>query len=157
MGSNQTISTDLGEFLAVWRGDSLVSLQFGAPKGPYVPARTRAQKALEQYLAGYQKGQAKAAISFQLAPEGTTFEKAVWRALLKVPYGSRISYAQLAKTIGRPSSHRAVGNAVGKNPFPIVVPCHRVVRSDGTLGGYSGPAGMKRRLLALEEYAEERT
>lgn len=81
---------------------------------------------------------------------GTPFQLQVWRALLTIPYGKTWSYGQLATAIHNPLSVRAVGAANGANPVPIVVPCHRVIGSDGTLTGYGGGLGLKRRLLELE-------
>lgn len=84
-----------------------------------------------------------------------SFEVDVWRACREIPYAETGSYKSLAERLGRPGAARAVGTAMGRNPFPIVVPCHRVVKSDGTLGGYSGPGGVsfKRRLLEMEHAA----
>ncbi len=84
-----------------------------------------------------------------------SFEVDVWRACRLIPYAETGSYKSLADRLGRPGAARAVGTAMGRNPFPIVVPCHRVVKSDGTLGGYSGPGGVsfKRRLLDMERAA----
>lgn len=81
-----------------------------------------------------------------------SFEVDVWRACSEIEYGSTGSYKSLSERVGRPGGARAVGNAMGRNPFPIVVPCHRVVKSDGSLGGYSGPGGVdfKRQLLEME-------
>lgn len=79
---------------------------------------------------------------------GTPFQQSVWRALQQIPYGETISYAQLAQNIDKPTAYRAVANANGKNPFSIIIPCHRVVASDGTLGGYTG--GLDKKLLLLE-------
>ncbi len=83
---------------------------------------------------------------------GTPLQKAVWRELLNIKKGTVITYAELARRIGKPRAVRAVANAVGKNPFAPDVPCHRVVRSDGTLGGYSARGGVskKRALLRSE-------
>ena len=81
--------------------------------------------------------------------DGTEFQRAVWRELSKIPYGETISYGELARRVGRPKGPRAVGQANGKNPIAIIVPCHRVVASNG-LGGYGGGLAMKRALLALE-------
>jgi methylated-DNA-[protein]-cysteine S-methyltransferase len=83
------------------------------------------------------------------------FHAAVWQACRKVRYGKTVSYGELASRTGRPGAARAVGTAMSRNPFPIVVPCHRVLRSDGSLGGYSGPGGvaLKQRLLAMERGA----
>lgn len=85
-------------------------------------------------------------------PEGTDFQRQVWSELTKIPKGTVITYQELARRIGRPQAVRAVANAVGANPLLVTIPCHRVVRSDGTLGGYSGPGGVhaKRRLLKSE-------
>ena len=95
----------------------------------------------------------KMKISFTIFPwflQSSDFEKKVWKAAAKIPYGTTISYAGLAKKIGKPGSARAVGNALGKNPCPIVIPCHRVIKTDGTLGGFSGGRGWKKKLLNLE-------
>ena len=82
--------------------------------------------------------------------QGTPFQRDVWRALLEIPRGETRSYRWVAERVGRPRAVRAVGQAVGANPLPIVVPCHRVVRSDGSLGGFGGGLAMKKRLLNLE-------
>ena len=81
---------------------------------------------------------------------GTAFQQKVWRAMQAIPRGETRSYAWLAKKVGKPKAARAVGAACGANPVPIVVPCHRVIASDGSLGGFGGGLAMKRRLLALE-------
>tara|TARA_B110000444_G_C18486653_1_gene431630 strand:+ start:84 stop:365 length:282 start_codon:yes stop_codon:yes gene_type:complete len=85
--------------------------------------------------------------------QGTAFQLKVWNYLKKIPKGKVKTYLEVAKAIGKPKAFRAVANAVGKNPFPPKIPCHRVVRSDGTLGGYSGKGGnqQKRRLLMAEK------
>ena len=82
--------------------------------------------------------------------KGTTFQKKVWCEIDKIPRGEVIAYSQIAKNIGHPKAARAVANACGANPNPIVVPCHRVIRSDGELGGYSGPGGIKQKRELLE-------
>jgi O-6-methylguanine DNA methyltransferase len=81
---------------------------------------------------------------------GTPFQRAVWDVLLKIPYGDSCSYADVARAIGRPTAHRAVGSANGSNPISLVVPCHRVIAADGSLGGYGGGQELKARLLAME-------
>lgn len=86
-----------------------------------------------------------------LAPEGTTFQLRVWERLCEIPYGETISYGQLAGRIGNPKASRAVGLANGANPIPIVIPCHRVIGSDGKLTGYGGGLPIKEKLLALEQ------
>jgi methylated-DNA-[protein]-cysteine S-methyltransferase len=103
---------------------------------------------LTEYFAGRREQ-----FELALAPEGTPFQQRVWRALLDIPYGMTISYAQLAARIGQPAASRAVGLANGTNPLPIVIPCHRVIGADGKLTGYGGGLPIKERLLALERGA----
>ena len=76
---------------------------------------------------------------------GTHFQLKVWNYLKKIPKGQVTTYLNIAKSIGKPKSFRAVANAVGKNPYPPKIPCHRVIRSDGTLGGYSGKGGIRKK------------
>jgi methylated-DNA-[protein]-cysteine S-methyltransferase len=85
-----------------------------------------------------------------LAPVGTPFQLAVWKCLCAIPYGETISYGELARRIGNPNASRAVGLANGSNPIPIVIPCHRVIGSNGKLTGYGGGLPIKEKLLALE-------
>ncbi|MDZ7696095.1 MAG: methylated-DNA--[protein]-cysteine S-methyltransferase [Deltaproteobacteria bacterium] len=86
-----------------------------------------------------------------LAPEGTPFQLTVWEALSRIPYGETVSYGQLADTIGKPRAARAVGGAVGKNPVPIVLPCHRIIGADGSLTGFGGGLDRKTALLSMEK------
>ena len=83
--------------------------------------------------------------------EGTVFQIKVWKEIAKIPYGETRSYKQLAESIGHPKSYRAVANACGKNPYAPNIPCHRVVRSDGNLGGYSAKGGVSKKRRMLEE------
>ena len=85
-----------------------------------------------------------------LAPEGTEFQRKVWKRLCDIPFGETISYGELAKRIGNPNASRAVGLANGSNPIPIIIPCHRVIGSNGKLTGYGGGLPIKEKLLALE-------
>ncbi len=87
-----------------------------------------------------------------LAPDGTPFQLKVWRRLCDIPYGETISYGELARRIGNPNASRAVGLANGSNPIPIVIPCHRVIGSNGKLTGYGGGLPIKEKLLALERH-----
>jgi len=82
---------------------------------------------------------------------GTKFQLKVWKYLKKIPRGSVKSYSQVAKDIGKPLAARAVANAIGKNPYAPKIPCHRVIRSDGSLGGYSGKGGIKTKRLLLKK------
>jgi AraC family transcriptional regulator of adaptative response/methylated-DNA-[protein]-cysteine methyltransferase len=90
-------------------------------------------------------------VSFRLDPSGTPFQRSVWRALMAIPFGATATYSEIASRIGRPTAMRAVANACGDNPIAVLVPCHRVVRSDGGLGGYRWGLERKRALLSREE------
>ena len=107
-------------------------------------------------LQAYYRGE-RSGFDLPLEAHGTDFQRAVWGALERIPYGQTRSYADIAAAIGRPGAARAVGQANRRNPLPIVVPCHRVVAADGGLGGYMGgiadDGGLKARLLALEQKA----
>lgn len=85
-----------------------------------------------------------------LSPAGTPFQRAVWAALVAIPWGAAVSYGDIARAIGKPGASRAVGLANGRNPLPIFIPCHRVIRANGDIGGYSGGLAIKARLLAIE-------
>ena len=89
-----------------------------------------------------------------LTQKGTDFQKMVWTELKKIPFGETRTYKEIAVAIGKPKAARAVANACGKNPYPIIIPCHRVVRSDGTIGGFTGDGGVekKRQLLRQENH-----
>jgi O-6-methylguanine DNA methyltransferase len=100
---------------------------------------------LEEYFAGQRRE-----FTFPLDLRGTDFQLACWRALLAIPYGETRSYADIARAVGKPNAFRAVGMANNRNPIAIVVPCHRVIASDGTLCGYGGGLDVKRKLLELE-------
>lgn len=100
---------------------------------------------LEEYFAGQRRQ-----FDFPLDLRGTDFQLACWHALLAIPYGETRTYGDLARTIGKPQAFRAVGMANNRNPIAIVVPCHRVIASDGTLCGYGGGLNVKQKLLELE-------
>jgi O-6-methylguanine DNA methyltransferase len=102
--------------------------------------------AFAAYFAG-----ASSEFDLPIAPRGTPFQQRVWKRLLAVPAGDTTSYGEIARAIRRAGSARAVGAAVGRNPIAVIVPCHRVVNADGSLGGYAGGVDRKRWLLAHEE------
>lgn len=110
--------------------------------GPIRRVRTQ----LEEYFAGD-----RTAFDLPLAPAGTPFQLTVWAALGEIPYGETIDYGELARRIDRPTASRAVGAANGRNPISVVVPCHRVIGSTGTLTGYGGGVERKQALLDLEQ------
>ncbi len=107
--------------------------------------QTAAKAQLSEYLAGQ-----RFRFELELRPIGTPFQCAVWRTLAHIPRGETWSYAELASAVGRPSAARAVGHANGRNPLPIVLPCHRVIGRDGSLVGFGGGLAAKRWLLDLE-------
>lgn len=106
---------------------------------------TTASRQLGEYFAGTRK-----VFNVPLAPVGTDFQRGVWDALLEIPYGETRTYGQIAAVIGNPNASRAVGLANNRNPIPVLIPCHRVIGSDGKLVGYGGGLEMKKRLLSLE-------
>lgn len=145
----EEVQTTLGLLYVIFHGDALLGITRGKP-----PAIVRAQvpEAFKKQLADYFEGKVREfdhEVSFM---SGTDFEKRVWLALRKVPYGQTRPYKWLSEALGRPGANRAVGQALSKNPVPIVLPCHRIIASDGGIGGYSGGIEMKRRLLDLEYY-----
>jgi methylated-DNA-[protein]-cysteine S-methyltransferase len=106
-------------------------------------------KATREHLAAYFHGELRQ-FDLPLAPHGTPFQQAVWSALRTIPYGAVVSYKWIAEKVGNPNAVRAVGGANGRNPLPVVIPCHRVIGSDGTLTGFGGGLGVKERLIRLE-------
>ena len=124
----------------------LPAAQAGGDTGDDVLSETANQ------LAAYFGGTLRT-FDLPLQLEGTPFQLAVWRAVAGIAYGETVSYADIAREVGRPTAPRAVGRTIGLNPLPIVVPCHRVVGSRGELTGYAGGLAVKERLLALERGA----
>jgi methylated-DNA-[protein]-cysteine S-methyltransferase len=126
----------------------LVAIRFDSrrPAGRRDAKRCKdAAEQLGEYFAGRRR-----AFDLELAPFGTDFQLRVWGELRKIPFGAVRNYGDIARAIGQPGAARAVGQANGCNPLPIVIPCHRVIASDGTIGGYSGGLAIKHRLLAIE-------
>lgn len=151
MPQHLTIPSPVGPLLLVADGDELLEIGFGGGPTDGAPAEretallreTRAQ--LDAYFAGTLRS-----FDLPLAPRGTPFQLRVWEALLEIPYGETWSYADVARRLDSPTATRAVGAANGRNPLPIVIPCHRVIGADGSLTGYGGGLGIKRSLLRLE-------
>lgn len=141
-------ASPLGPLRLTEEKGALTHLEF-APDAALLPPETallkKAQRQLQDYFAG-----CRTAFDLPLAPAGTPFQRSVWQALTAIPYGQTWSYAQLAQAIGKPRACRAVGSANGRNPLPILIPCHRVIAADGSLGGYSCGLARKEILLALE-------
>jgi methylated-DNA-[protein]-cysteine S-methyltransferase len=123
----------------------LTTVTFGPHRQPSTANCQPAATQLTEYFSGARK-----TFDIPLNLRGTEFQLAVWNELLTIPYGETITYAELARRIGRPSAIRAVGAANGANPIPVIVPCHRVIGSNGTLTGYGGGIERKQWLLAHE-------
>ncbi len=128
-----------------WRKQSSRLAQTLSGSLPEEKILKNANEQLTQYFSGQRKD-----FDLPLDPEGTVFQQKVWRALSQIPFGKTVSYAAIAKKIKNSKAARAVGSANGKNPLCIIIPCHRVISSDGSIGGYAGGLTMKRRLLKLE-------
>ena len=113
----------------------------------YSPARLKSEmRQIKEYFSGKRKK-----FTMKLDMNGTPFQKKVWNAIAGVGYGKTASYAGLAKKIRNPKALRAVGSACGKNPLPIVIPCHRIISKDGSIGGFGGGVSLKRKMLAVEK------
>lgn len=148
-------SSPVGVLLLEWDGEALVRLAFpsrdGSPRaaGPGsvhdVTALQEPLGRMEAYFAGELRD-----FGLPLRPEGTEFQRLVWRGLLEIPYGATMSYAELARRIGRPGAARAVGAANGRNPIAIIAPCHRVIGANGSLTGFGGGLDRKEWLLDHE-------
>lgn len=163
--STTTVTTPLGEMLAIFSEKGLCLLEF-YPRKMLESELVKLQKTfkanfqwetsllsqqLQQELDRYFSGELTE-FSLPLDPIGTPFQLQVWQELQKIPYGKTISYQQEANQMQRPSAVRAVANANGKNMISILIPCHRVIASDGGLGGYGGGIENKKKLLELEKY-----
>ncbi|MFP4344176.1 MAG: methylated-DNA--[protein]-cysteine S-methyltransferase [Anaerolineales bacterium] len=160
-----TISTPLGALWLCATEEGLCGVEFGGPSeglrgalaryGLAVPLReeehpflARARTQIDAYFEGRVR-----TFDLPLELQGTHFQRAVWQTLLRIPYGETRAYGEVAAVLGRPRGARAVGQAVGANPVSILVPCHRVVGSDGQLTGYGGGLERKMALLELEQDA----
>ncbi|MGJ8523422.1 Methylated-DNA--protein-cysteine methyltransferase, constitutive [Carnimonas sp. R-84981] len=152
------LDSSIGKLLLAASERGLAMIQFATARKPREvgaewhaddafqhPVLAQAKDELQRYFSGEH-----VTFSVPLAAEGTEFQHRVWQALSDIPYGETRSYGQLAAHIHSPKSVRAVGAANGRNPLPIIVPCHRVIGSDGSLTGFAGGIDVKRRLLALE-------
>jgi methylated-DNA-[protein]-cysteine S-methyltransferase len=146
-------ASPVGKLTLVSDGAAITHIEFEKQKyhGPDAPRGSdktldRVRRELDAYFAGKLK-----AFETPVAPSGTDFQERAWKALTKIPYGVTWSYGQLAAKIGNPNAQRAVGIANGRNPIPIIVPCHRVIGANGSLTGFGGGVENKRLLLELEQ------
>lgn len=158
------VATPAGAFGAVLTAQGLSLLTF--PTEPFerceawvkreMPTARRSAsdpriQRLSEELTAYFEGSLRA-FSIPLDLHGTAFQREVWGALQEIPWGETRSYRDIAERVGRPKGMQAVGQANGANPVPIIVPCHRVIAKDGTLGGYSGGLDLKVKLLGIEQH-----
>lgn len=143
------IQTPIGNVLAQADDKALYSLDFTNSDASQTNSKNPLLLQLKTELKGYFEGKRKK-FTVPLAPLGTPFQTSVWNTLCRIPYGETISYATEAEMLGRPTAVRAVANANGKNPISILIPCHRVIASNGGIGGYSGGIWRKEFLLKLE-------
>lgn len=146
------ITSSIGNLKIVANGDEIIEISFcDNCKQIEISNNTRSEilTRCADEISAYFRGEiSKFSVKFKI--EGSNFEKSVYEALLKIPYGEVLTYKQLATKINRPKAYRAIGNANAKNKIPIIIPCHRVVASNG-IGGYSGGLWRKNRLLKLEK------
>lgn len=149
------IESPLGPLTLVGDHDGLREINFPSNGRAAVTDRDWHEDALAfeeaiRQLRAYFAGELEE-FNLPLAPQGTPFQQKVWRKLCEIPYGDTICYGELARRIGNPNASRAVGLANGANPIPIIIPCHRVIGSNGKLTGYGGGLPIKEKLLALEK------
>jgi methylated-DNA-[protein]-cysteine S-methyltransferase len=146
------IETPIGTLRLQFNGQGLhaVTIQRGAHRDSEMPAGTRCRYPQRAVFERYFAGETDALSQLTIVMNGTDFQLRVWRALRRIPPGRTLTYAGLAKKIGNDHAMRAVGTANGRNPLHIVVPCHRVIRSDAKLGGFSAGPDTKRWLLEHE-------
>lgn len=143
-------NSPLGVIKVVSNSEALTRLSF-EDKPPYSTQNdspailSKALSQLDEYFNGNRR-----TFSLSLSPKGTTFQQSVWKTLQQIPYGQTVSYGKLARRLGNPNKVRAVGKANGKNPIPIIIPCHRVIGADNSLVGYSGGIDRKKYLLKHE-------
>jgi methylated-DNA-[protein]-cysteine S-methyltransferase len=148
------MESPVGPLLLVADSSGIRRIEFVNGRNPVQPdprwqADAEPLRETSRQLRAYFSGELET-FDLPLAPEGTPFQLTVWKHLCDIPYGETISYGELARRIGNPNASRAVGLANGSNPIPIVIPCHRVIGSNGKLTGYGGGLPIKETLLALE-------
>ncbi|MCC4721475.1 methylated-DNA--[protein]-cysteine S-methyltransferase [Salinicoccus sp. RF5] len=141
------IVSEAGAIIALDHADEAAVVEGEGGPGEASGVIRQCVRELEEYFSGSRR---EFEVPISLDHEGTAFQRKVWHRLREIPYGETLSYKALAADCGGPNHSRAVANANGRNPISIIVPCHRVIASDGTLGGYTGGVGKKRRLLELE-------
>ena len=151
MHSRYVIQTPIGALTLLGSDQALREIRFddGLATPDDGQCAVGALKQAAHQLAEYFDGK-RSSFNLPLEPKGSSFQKQVWRELRNIPYGQTISYGDLARRIGKPSAARAVGSANARNPIPIIVPCHRVIGSNGSLVGFGGGLPTKSYLLGME-------
>jgi methylated-DNA-[protein]-cysteine S-methyltransferase len=147
------LMTPVGTLYLVFNGCLLSGVAFERPAGILLKRTDDTAFVKKELTEYFEKGRREFACR-TVFTEGTDFEKLVWDTLREVPYGETRTYKWVAEKILKPHAFRAVGNALGKNPIPIIYPCHRIIESDGSIGGYSSGEEIKRRLLEIEYYTK---
>lgn len=146
VGELKLVASDRGLSAILWENDDPNRVRLGATaEAPQHPLLVEAERQLRAYFAGTLER-----FSLPIDFVGTEFQKAVWTALLGIPFGETRTYAQIARQIGKPEAVRAVGAAIGRNPISIAIPCHRVIGSNGALTGFAGGLQTKAYLLRIE-------
>ena len=151
------IESPVGTLLLTGDGRRLNEILFpNKDRRPDAAAEQRAEpfREVARQLAAYFEGTLQK-FDLELDPRGTPFQLQVWEELQRIPYGETLSYGELAQRMGNPSASRAVGAANGRNPIPIVIPCHRVIGANGSLTGFGGGLEAKRALLELEQESRQ--
>jgi methylated-DNA-[protein]-cysteine S-methyltransferase len=147
VGKLKLVASDHGLAAVLWENDNPSRVRLGeTTEDNSHPVLFETERQLKDYFDGK-----RTSFSLELDLVGTAFQKNVWEALLGIPLGETRSYGQLAKQLGKPRATRAVGAANGRNPISIIVPCHRVIGSNGKLTGFAGGLGIKEHLLRLEK------
>ncbi len=146
-----SIETPVGMLHLIFSSSFLTAIEFKKPKLLPLKRSSVAAQVKKELTEYFGEGRREFECKTEFI-QGTPFERQVWLALKEVPYGETRTYKWMAEKVGNPRACRAVGQALGKNPIPIVLPCHRIIESDGRLGGYSSGIEIKRRLLEIEYY-----
>ena len=146
VGKLKLVANDRGLAAILWENDNPNRVRLGPiAKNKEHPVLLETERQLDEYFAGKRD---KFSVRFDF--KGTEFQTEVWQALARIPFGKTLSYGEIARQIGRPKAVRAVGAAIGRNPISIIVPCHRVIGSDGKLTGFAGGLETKASLLRIE-------
>jgi methylated-DNA-[protein]-cysteine S-methyltransferase len=154
MEVHSRMPSPVGELLLTAEDGALTGVWFAGSHQPSGPQDDQALQSARKQLQAYFVGSLRD-FDLPLAPRGTPFQHRVWQEIGRIPYGSTVSYGELARRLGAPRAVRAAAGATGRNPLAIVIPCHRVIGADGSLTGYGGGLERKRLLLRLEGALED--